>query len=70
MGITHPDIVNMERFGTLNIPEQAYCYRCDELIHLERDTHYIDKSGRVFCSLGCAMNQYGIEVVNEVEVPY
>ena len=54
-----------------NASDFCHCYRCQELINTERDTHIVEyRFGEVFCSLTCFMRHYQAEIVNEVEVPY
>ena len=61
MGITHPDILKMERFGTLDTkPCVEHCGRCREKISALYDEHFVDKYGNVFCSEECAIKKHGI----------
>lgn len=64
--MTHPDILKMDDFGTLNIkPCVEHCGRCRERINALYNNHYVDKYGNIFCSEKCAIEKHGIY---EVEV--
>ena len=41
----------------------ARCACCKELIYEESHDTYIDDDGNYFCSLGCALEHYGINKI-------
>ncbi len=63
--MTHPDILKMEKFGEMYLPEVhmlGRCAACGQAI-TDEYTYCKNKDGFVFCDLECAKIFYGIEEV-------
>lgn len=61
--MTHPDILTINRFGTLN-PERLHdkigrCLYCDTNIY--ESAEVIQSNDGIFCDMDCCREYYGIE---------
>lgn len=65
MELTHPEILKAERLGSRAEIGSivVHCERCSEKINTLYDSYCQDKQGNVFCCETCAMEHYGIKLV-------
>lgn len=66
MTMTHPDILNVEKYGN-DFPEPkkviGTCEYCGSEIH-EDDQGYIECDEGYFCNTDCFFEHHGVEVIN------
>lgn len=65
LNLTDPRIEIAEKFGSRAELENCilYCKECGEVKNSLYDDYYTDKKGNVFCCESCAMEHYGIRLV-------
>lgn len=65
LNIEDPVISRTEKFGSRDDLEDCivYCEECGEVKNRLYDSYYTDKRGNIFCGEGCAMEYYGIKIV-------
>lgn len=63
--MTHPDILAAERFGSRADIEDCIiqCEECGDVKNKLYDSYCIDKKGNYFCCEECAIEYYGIRIV-------
>lgn len=63
--LQHPEITRTERFGSRENFENCivYCEECGEIRNKLYDSYCTDRHGNNFCCESCAMDYYGIRLV-------
>lgn len=63
--LTAPWIENAEKFGSRECFDNCivYCEECGDIKNKLYDSYYTDKNGNCFCCKSCAMDYYGINLV-------
>ena len=64
LNLTDPGILQAEKFGSRDALDCiTQCEECGGLINKLYDSYCTDKKGNCFCGESCAMEHYGINIV-------